>query len=108
MPAPSTPIHVFVAVAIYISVGFLEQSALPAFLADVEIKKFPNATKDQISLAVTGHMAMCTLSLGILAVIVAGWAGRLSDRFGRRTMACESHLGRATRSQQPIKSGRRA
>ena len=95
MPAPSTPIHVFVAVAIYISVGFLEQSALPAFLAEVEIKKFPNATKDQISLAVTGHMAMCTLSLGILAVIVAGWAGRLSDRFGRRTMACIPALGQA-------------
>jgi len=29
----ATPVVVFVAVALYISVGFLEQSALPAFLA---------------------------------------------------------------------------
>ena len=83
----TSTLPVFLAVAVYISVGFLEQSALPAFLAHVALLANSSATKDEISEAVTSHMAVCTLSLGVIAVGVAGWAGRLSDKFGRRTMA---------------------
>ena len=91
----ATPVVVFVAVALYISVGFLEQSALPAFLAHVELVAHPNATKDELSVAVTSHMAVCATSLGVLAVGVAGWSGRLSDLFGRRTMAFAPAAGQA-------------
>ena len=88
-------VGVFIAVAVYISVGFLEQSALPSFLAHVEVVAHPNATMDEISHAVTSHMAACSLSLGLFAVTVAGWAGRLSDRFGRRSMAVIPAVGQA-------------
>ena len=91
---PST-MTVFVAVAIYISVGVIEQSALPAFLAHAEIIASPNATKDDIERAVTSHMGVCRAWSGALAVAVAGWAGRLSDRFGRRPMAFFPALGQA-------------
>lgn len=86
---------VFASVTLYISVGFLEQSALPAFLAHVYLVKHPNATKDDMSHAVTTHMAACSLCLGAFALTVAGWAGRLSDRFGRRTMAFIPAMGQA-------------
>ena len=83
----SAPTIVFLAVAIYISVGFLEQSALPSFLAHVALLSNRSASPDDVSHAVTSHMGICSLSLGVMAVIVAGWAGRLSDLFGRRLMA---------------------
>ena len=78
---------VLFAVAVYISVGFLELSALAPFLEHVEQISHPNATRDDIASAVAAHTAACTLALGVGAVTVAGWAGRLSDRFGRRRMA---------------------
>lgn len=97
LPAHGMPseVTVFLAVAIYISVGFLEQSALPAFLAHVELLANHTASPDDVSHAVTSHMGVCTFSLGIIAVVVAGWAGRLSDVFGRRVMAFVPAVGQA-------------
>ena len=40
-------------------------------------------------------MATCTAANGVLGVAVAGWAGRMSDRFGRRLVAVATALSQA-------------
>lgn len=87
--------QVFLAVMIFVSVGFLEGSALPTFLQTEYVRSHHNATKDEIEVAVSTQSAAFSFLKGIPAVAVAGWAGRLSDRFGRRTMAFVSAMGQA-------------
>ena len=87
---------VYAAVALYISVGFLDISALPAYLKYVARRDNPHATDDEIAADVAAQLAACSLTSGLLAVGIAGWAGRLSDTFGRRRCAAVPALGQAT------------
>ena len=84
---------IYLSVLLYISVGFLDVSALPSYLSFVAERDHPGASKDEIAILIAMHMAACSLVLGISAVCVAGWAGRLSDRFGRRRCAALPALG---------------
>jgi MFS family permease len=88
-------VPIYISVFLYMSVGFLDISALPAYLEFVAMRDHPHASKDDIAILVATHMAACQLSLGISAVLVAGWAGRMSDKFGRRRCAALPALGQA-------------
>ena len=65
---------VYAAVALYISVGFLDISALPAYLKYVARRDNPHATDDEIAADVAAQLAACSLTSGLLAVGIAGWA----------------------------------
>tara|TARA_B110001452_G_scaffold136534_1_gene113497 strand:+ start:1189 stop:2259 length:1071 start_codon:yes stop_codon:yes gene_type:complete len=86
---------IYCAVLAYFSVAFMGAALLPAFLEDIAVRDNPRMTKDEIAVAVSTQMGTCSLVNGVLSVAVAGWAGRLSDRFGRRRCAALPALGQA-------------
>ena len=86
---------IYCAVLAYFSVAFMGIALLPANLMDIALRDNPDMTKDEIAVVVSTQMGTCSLVNGILSVAVAGWAGRLSDRFGRRRCAALPALGQA-------------
>jgi MFS family permease len=86
---------VYIAVMLYISVGFLDIAALPMYLAMVVKRDNPGIDEEQVAQHVATYSAACSFAMGIPAVFVAGWAGRLSDRYGRRRCAALPAFGQA-------------
>ena len=88
-------VMVYVAVLSYFSVAFMGLATLPAYLQGVVIRDNPGASTEQVAAIYGNRFLVFTLLQGSLSVLVAGWAGRLSDRFGRRRCASLPAIGQA-------------
>lgn len=89
---------VYVAVLSYFSVAFMGLSTLPAYLEMTVVSENPNATLDEIATIYGARFTVFTFVQGALIALVAGWAGALSDRFGRRQCAMLPAISQAVGS----------
>ena len=96
---PKQPlVMVYVAVLSYFSVAFMGLSALPAWLQSCVIAENPDATPDEVAVIYCARYSAFTFVQGTVIALVAGWAGALSDRFGRRRCAALPAIGQAAGS----------
>ena len=89
---------VYVAVLSYFSVAFMGLSTLPAWLQSCVIAENPDATPDEVAVIYGARYSAFTFVQGTVIALVAGWAGALSDRFGRRRCAALPAIGQAAGS----------
>lgn len=89
---------VYVAVLSYFSVAFMGLSTLPAWLQACVIAENPDATPDEVAVIYGTRYSAFTFVQGTVTALVAGWAGALSDRFGRRRCAALPAIGQAVGS----------
>lgn len=85
----------YAAVLSYFSIAFLGVSGLPAFLMEQVETEDPGGTRDELSQRMALRLAVFQFSHGLCVFFVAGWAGKLSDHFGRRRCAALPALGQA-------------
>ena len=96
---PKQPlVMVYVAVLSYFSVAFMGLSTLPAWLQSCVIAENPDATPDEVAVIYGARYSAFTFVQGTVIALVAGWAGALSDRFGRRRCAALPAIGQAAGS----------
>ena len=88
----------YVAVLSYFSVAFMGLSTLPAWLQACVIAENPDATPDEVAVIYGTRYSAFTFVQGTVTALVAGWAGALSDRFGRRRCAALPAIGQAVGS----------
>jgi len=93
---PRYSVRMYVAVMAYFSVAFMGISGLPAFIMDFVERDNPGASRDEVAELVANRIAIFSFANACTAVFVAGWAGKLSDHFGRRRCAALPALGQAT------------
>ena len=90
-------VMVYAAVLSYFSVAFMGLSTLPAWLQSCVVSENPDATPDEVAAIYGARFSAFTFVQGTLVALVAGWAGALSDRFGRRCAALPA-IGQAAGS----------
>lgn len=96
---PKQPlVMVYAAVLSYFSVAFMGLSTLPAWLQSCVVSENPDATLDEVAAIYGSRFSAFTFVQGTLIALVAGWAGALSDRFGRRQCAALPAIGQAVGS----------
>ena len=96
---PKQPlVMVYAAVLSYFSVAFMGFSTLPAWLQSCVVSENPDATLDEVAAIYGSRFSAFTFVQGTLIALVAGWAGALSDRFGRRQCAALPAIGQAVGS----------
>ena len=96
---PKQPlVMVYAAVLSYFSVAFMGLSTLPAWLQSCVVSENPDATPDEVAAIYGSRFSAFTFVQGTLIALVAGWAGALSDRFGRRRCAALPAIGQAVGS----------
>ena len=87
--------RIYAAVLPFTSASFLALSAFTPWL-EVDVKKsYPEASPDDVAKMVASRSALFSFSHGVCSVCIAGWAGMLSDRFGRRICASLPAVGQA-------------
>ena len=91
-------VMVYAAVLSYFSVAFMGLSTLPAWLQSCVVSENPDATPDEVAAIYGARFSAFTFVQGTLVALVAGWAGALSDRFGRRRCAALPAIGQAAGS----------
>mmetsp|Transcript_9499 Transcript_9499/g.31591 ORF Transcript_9499/g.31591 Transcript_9499/m.31591 type:complete len:502 (-) Transcript_9499:666-2171(-) len=91
----SHSIRMYIGVLSYFSVAFMAVSGLPAYIMDIVQRDHPRASRDEVAKMTAYLTAIFSFSNACSALLVAGWAGKLSDHFGRRRCAAVPALGQA-------------
>jgi MFS family permease len=91
----SHSVRLYIAVLSYFSVAFMAVSGLPAYLMAIVQRDNHRASRDDVAKMVASLMAIFSFANGCSALLVAGWAGKLSDHFGRRRCAAVPAMGQA-------------
>ena len=84
---------IYASLIVNITFALTIQSSLAPFFLSLAKHAEPSASKDELEKATAYHVSVATFTAGGLAVAVAGWAGRLSDRVGRRACALANITG---------------
>ena len=84
---------IYASLIVNITFALTIQSSLAPFFLSLAKHADTSASKDELEKATAYHVSVATFTAGGLAVAVAGWAGRLSDRVGRRACALANIAG---------------